>query len=318
VSVRVIPQSDPDEAVVAEAVVDVLSFDDRRIVALQPIQRARRRATYEFVLENHGNGLATCRLRLIDATDRIDGSFDPPAVGVAPGGSSLIRFKGHVVGHRFRRATRTLEFEVEAEQPGHQPVAAPMALVQPPTVSATGIAKALGAVAVVLALLTAWVGLVRPAIEDAVADEVSAQLEELAPTEGSTPVATTTTLVAADDPTVQGTPTFFRLEVAAEEAQTADDVITVPEGQQFDLTDVRVENPFNDSGVATLSVNGEQVFVWSLQNVRGTLFEPRITQIRLVGGDVITFSARCEGIGNSQLNTCVNAVNLGGLQSDAG
>ena len=79
------------------------------------------------------------------------------------------------------------------------------------------------------------------------------------------------------------------------------------------MTDVRVENPFNDGGQATLLVNGEPRFVWSLDNVRGQLFEPRITPIRLEAGDNITFSVRCDEIGNPSQSTCTNAVNIGGL-----
>ena len=62
---------------------------------------------------------------------------------------------------------------------------------------------------------------------------------------------------------------------------TADIAATIPEGEQFDLTDVRIENTANDTGTATLLRNGEPLFVWSLANIRGQFFEPRITPIRL-------------------------------------
>ena len=84
IAVRVVPLSEPDDAVVAEIILSIQPFDDRRIVSLQPVKRARRRATYEFMVENHGNELASCRLKLVDTSERIDGSFDPPAVGVVP------------------------------------------------------------------------------------------------------------------------------------------------------------------------------------------------------------------------------------------
>src|SRR4029079_18322146 len=93
VAVRVLPQSDPDESTVSETIITVSPFDDRRITMLQPLQRGRRRATYEFPVDNHGNNLASCRLHLVDASGRVDGSFDPPAVGVAPGASSLVRLR---------------------------------------------------------------------------------------------------------------------------------------------------------------------------------------------------------------------------------
>ena len=108
IGVRVIPTEDPDSQANAETTLDILPFDDRRIVALHPVARARRRTNFEFMVENHGNGLASCRLRLVDPSGRIDGTFDPPAVGVAPGGSSLVRFRAKANG-LFRRHLRTLD-----------------------------------------------------------------------------------------------------------------------------------------------------------------------------------------------------------------
>ena len=84
------------------------------------------------------------------------------------------------------------------------------------------------------------------------------------------------------------------------------------------MTDVRIENPFNDKGVATLLVNGEQVFVWSLENVRGSVFEPRITPIRLQPGDIVAFSVKCDEIGDATRATCTTAVNIGGETMAAG
>ena len=104
VAVRVIAQGDPDDSTVTETIINVSPFDDRRITTLQPLQRGRRRATYEFMVENHGNNLASCRLHLVDASGRVDGSFDPPAVGVAPGSSSLARLKLRAKRSFFRRS----------------------------------------------------------------------------------------------------------------------------------------------------------------------------------------------------------------------
>jgi hypothetical protein len=50
-----------------------------------------------------------------------------------------------------------------------------------------------------------------------------------------------------------------------------------------------------------------------LQNIRGQFFEPRITQIRLQPGDNLTFSVRCDVIGDPTKSTCTNAINVGGL-----
>ena len=316
VSIRVIPLGDSDDAVVAEATVSIEPFDDCRLVPLQPVQRARHRASYEFMVENHGNSLASCRLRLIDPTDRIDGTFDPPAVGVAPGAASLVRLKSKARRGVFRRGTSTLEFEIEAERQGHTPATASLAFVQSPTIPAAVIARVLVALAIIGGLVLAWFALIKPTIEDAASDQVDELLVELAAESETSDVdaATTTSMpISQSDGADEGEPTFFRLTVASPLTQTADQSSTMPDGEVFDMTDVRIENPFNDKGVATLLVNGEQVFIWSLDNVRGQLFEPRITPIRLQPSDNVTFSVRCDEIGDATRSTCTNAINIGGI-----
>lgn len=324
VAVRVIPQDERLDLPV-ETTIDVLPFDHRRVVALQPVLRSRRRATYEFMVENEGNNMASCRLRLVDVTNRIDGSFDPPAVGVPPGESSLVQLRARTVRRRFRRSTRTLEFEVEAEQQGHAPARSTFALVQPPTIPM----RLLGRLFLILALLGAaagaWFWVVQPEIQDAAADEVDRLAAELA-LAAEEAALTTVTEEQPEPPTAEeepveepaeeapeGEPDFVRLKVEPGLTQTEDASFTVPAGEIFDLTDVRVENPFNDSGVASLLVNGEEVFLWSLQNIRGSQFEPSITQKRLIGGDNVTFSVRCDAISDPFRSTCTNAVNVGGL-----
>lgn len=315
IAIRVIPLTDADDTMVAETTITISPFDDCRIVPLQPIQRARHRATYEFMVENHGNTIASCRLHLIDPTDRVDGDFDPPAVGVAPGAASLVRLKTRARRGVFRRSSRTLDFDVEASRQGFAPVNESMALVQSPTIPVDALARAVAVAAIVGGLALAWFGLVRPTIEDTVADEVAAQTVSDEATNGATPgVGPSTTLPTANDGDVDvdATPAFFRLAVEPALTQTADQSTTMPAGEYFDMSDVRIENPFNDRGVATLLVNGEQLFIWSLENVRGSVFEPSITPIRLQPGDIVAFSVKCDEIGDATRSTCTNAVNVGG------
>ena len=316
-AIRIIPLGDADDAMVAETSIVVEPFDDCRIVTLQPIQRARHRATYEFMVENHGNTVASCRLHLIDPTDRIDGDFDPPAVGVAPGAASLVRLKTRARRSGFRHHSRTLDFDIEAGRQGLPPVTSSLALVQSPTIPGEAITKVLAVLALVAGLALAWFALVKPTIEDAVASEVATQTDgdAAAPTpDGSVGATTTLPGESADsgDSPVEGEPSFFRLSVTPELTAVADSSQTIADGQTFDLTDVRIENPFNDKGVATLLVNGEQLFIWSLENVRGSVFEPRITPIRLQPGDIVAFSVKCDEIGDATRATCTNAVNVGG------
>jgi len=324
IAIRVIPLGDSDDAVVAEATLVIEPFDDCRIVALQPIQRTRHRTTYEFMVENHGNTVTSCRLHLVDPSERVDGDFDPPAVGVGPGSATLVRLKARAKRGAFRRSTRTLDFEVEAARQGLDPVTAPMALVQSPTIPGAVIARTAAVIGLVAASVLAWFAVVKPTIEDAAADQVDQRVDEFTPTTpdgngsgdngtGGNGAETPVTTAPNDSGTSSGTPTFIRLGVAAPLTQTADQSTTIADGATFGLTDIRVENPYNDRGVATLLVNSEPIFIWSLENVRGSVFEPRITPIPLDPGDNVTFSVRCDEIGDTSRSTCTTAVNLIGL-----
>ena len=324
IAIRVIPLGDSDDAVVAEATLMIEPFDDCRIVSLQPIQRARHRASFEFMVENHGNTVTSCRLHLVDPTDRVDGDFDPPAVGVGPGAATLVRLKARAARGGFRRATRTLDFEVEAGRQGLPPVVAPMSLVQSPTVPGAVFARVAAVVGLVAAAALAWFVMVEPAIDDAVADQVDSRLAEIEAADPGTDGGDvpTDTSAPSDDETSEsvGISTLIRLGVDAPLTQTADQSTTLADGGVFDLTDIRVENPYNDRGIATLLVNSEPLFIWSLENIRGSFFEPRITPIRLDPGDNVTFSVKCDEIGDAGRSTCTNAVVIIGrtIADDAG
>ncbi len=143
--------------------------------------------------------------------------------------------------------------------------------------------------------------------------EFDAAVAEIA--DGSDAVVPVTTVVDPDGPrpsSEDGEPAFFRLSVTPPALEIADAVFTVEDGMLFDLTDLRIENTNGDAGRAALLVNGEEAFVWSLENIRGSYFEPNITPIRLEPGDNLTFSVRCDVVGDPALATCFDAVNIGG------
>jgi hypothetical protein len=180
--------------------------------------------------------------------------------------------------------------------------------------------RALAVAAVVAAATAAWYGVVRPELRDTVNERVDARIAELAPTPNGQAPVTTTASDGDPEPSVaaapqeDGEPAFIRLSVEAGLTATADASSTIPDSDMFDLTDIRVENSLNESGIATLLINGEAAYQWSLSNIRGQLFEPSITPIRLQPGDNITFSVRCDAVGaESSKSTCTTAINIGGL-----
>ena len=324
-AVRIIPQSDPDEGVVAETIITVLPFDDRRVTTLQPVQRARHRATYEFMVENHGNNLASCRLHLVDASNRVDGSFDPPAVGVAPGSASLVRLNLRAQRGFFRRAERQLDFEIEATEPDHDPAAGRATLIQPPTISARSVARTLGLAAAIAAIVAAWFGVIRPELRDAAADAVDDRLTELEL--GDIPDASvppTSAPDVADDSEADGVPAVvtaepvgepvaYRITVDVGIANSRSESISIPPDSQFHLTDVVPQNPNGDLGTAQLLRNGDILYEWDLGSMTSANeFQPRITPIPFQPSDNIVLAVDCAVAGETTGTGCQISVLLGG------
>jgi hypothetical protein len=133
-SVRIVPQSDPDDVRSAETTLNIAGSFDRRLDVLQPALRGRRGATYEMMLENRGNTLASCRLHLVDPSGRVEADFDPPAAGVEPGASTLIRMKLRSKGLQWERRPRTVPFRISADQPGSPTASGSATFVQTPMV----------------------------------------------------------------------------------------------------------------------------------------------------------------------------------------
>jgi hypothetical protein len=321
-AVRVIPQANPDDAVVVESIVAVQAFDDRRITTLQPIQRSRRRATYEFMVENHGNNLANCRLHLVDASNRVDGSFDPPAVGVAPGSASLVRLNVRAQ-HRFiRRYQRQLDFEIEATEPDHEPAVGRATLIQSPTVSGRSVWRALAVLTALAAIVLAWFGVVQPELRDAadraVEDRI-AQLSDAAVTVDTVPQVEVTTAPdeaaeTADAAANPGEPVSYRIAVDVGITQDRSESVSVPPDSQLFLTDLVLQNPNGDLGTAQLLRNGDILYEWDLGSMNtANEFQPRVSPLPFEPGDNIVLAVDCEVAGQTAGTGCEVAVLLGGL-----
>ncbi len=321
VAVRIIPQANPDDAVVAESIVAVQAFDDRRVTTLQPVQRSRRRATFEFMVENHGNNLANCRLHLVDASNRVDGSFDPPAVGVAPGSASLVRLNLRAQFRLIRRYQRQLDFEIEATEPEHAPAVGRATLIQSPTISARSAWKALAGAAALAAIMLAWFSVVRPELRDAADRAVADRIEQLSASGAAlATVPETVDTVPTDDvgePAAvvvdEGEPVSYRIAVDVGITQERSESVSVPPDSKFHLTDVVLQNPNGDLGTAQLLRNSAILYEWDLGSMNtANEFQPRVSPLPFEPGDNIVLAVDCEVAGQTTGTGCEVAVLLGG------
>lgn len=319
VALRVIPQSEPDETTIAETVVFIEPFDDRRIVMLQPLQRARHRANYECMLENHGNSLANCRLHLVDAANRVDGTFDPPAVAVAPGGSSLVRLRLRTKGHPFRGREQQLSFEIEATEPDRARAVARATLIQPATIPARSLGRAFLVAAGLAAVVGAWFGVVRPELRDAAERAVDDRVAELIVAPVATTITATPSSTVPDAVSVPTPPESFglidahRIAVDVAIGQDRSESVLVPPDSRYLLTDVVLQNPNNDLGTARLLQNDDVLYTWNLSEMTSANeFQPRVSALPFEPGDSIVFSVGCEAAGDVAATGCDVSVLLTG------
>ncbi|HEX2784239.1 MAG TPA: hypothetical protein VHN36_11675, partial [Ilumatobacteraceae bacterium] len=301
-TVRIVPQSDPDDVGSSETTLQVGATFTRRLHMLQPALRARRTAVYEMMLENQGNTQASCRLHLLDPTGRVDGDFDPPAVGVEPGASSLVRLKLHANRLQWQRRSRTVQFTIDADQPGCPTASAPVTFVQASMVPERLFSRLVGLLVIAAALGLVWVGLVRPAIRDAADDAVAKQLPEAM---SSTSVAAVTPVVSNDSVPVttvaapvvnEGTLYSKLLAPATPAGQTASVTVEVPAGSTFQLTDFALQNPDKDAGVAVLMNATNEIYRFSLGDVNlGDKRVSLVSPIEVTGGTSLVFEVICSG-----------------------
>ncbi len=327
-TIRIIPQEDPDDVVIAETTVAIGAFHDRRVHLLQPVVRARHRATYEFLLENQGNSQASCRLHLIDTTRRLDGDFDPPAVGVEPGGTSLVQLKMRSVRRHWRRGSRSMPFSIEADQQGFPTAEAQAYFVQTSAIPEHVGRRVVGMIVLAAALVGAWFGVIKPQTESAARKAARSTApstviinqpgpstatgtgNQTAPT---TTVATAVTVPPTTVPT--SSPFSKRFTAAAKLNSPGSDSYEVPAGKELQITDVLLQNPNIDGGTATLSRNKDVLQVWNLTNVPGDESNAFRSPIVIDAGSTLNYEIACNAVGAG--GACSTAVLVSGQLVDA-
>jgi len=302
-SVRVVSNRDPDADTSAETTLVIGESFDRRLNVLTPALRGRRSATYDLMVENRGNTLASCRMHLVDPTGRLEGDFDPPAAGVEPGASTLVRMKVRATGIQWNRHPRTIPFRIDADQPGSPTATAPATFVQAPVVPENLIGRLVVAGLVVGALALAWVGIVKPAIrdaaDDAVAEEVVTDSTVVTSSVVPNPDDTTDTGGGNGGSTDEGTIVNIPLPVSVPQGQTGANQYTVPAGQTLRVTDIIVQNPQQDQGTLVIARNTNALFTYSLTNMFGAdIDQPLRTPLEFQSGEQVIVTVTCDGVGD--------------------
>ena len=317
-SVRIVPQSDPDEVRTVDTVLDVTSVVDRRLDMLQPAQRGRYGALYEIMLENRGNSQASCRMYLIDPTGRLEADFDPPTAGCEPGVSTLVRARVKATGMQWERRPRTIPFRIDATETGCPTTTATATFVQSPVVPERILGRLVGAAVGLVLLGLAWVAVVRPVVRDAAADAARDAVRGVQTT-GSTvpgdepadPDTSTPVVIAPTED--EGTIINIPLSVASAVGVAASADYEVPAGKRLQVTDIVVQNPNGDQGVLVVQRDGETLYTFRLDNILGDTGVSLVTPIELRAGQQLIVTVTCGGVGDPTFPTCAENVFASGV-----
>ncbi|MFM2079075.1 MAG: hypothetical protein RJA49_2965 [Actinomycetota bacterium] len=320
-SVRVVSNRDPDADTSAETTLIIGESFDRRLNVLTPALRGRRSATYDMMLENRGNTLASCRMHLVDASGRLEADFDPPAAGVEPGASTLVRMKVRATHAQWQRHPRTIPFRVEADQPGSPTAGAPATFVQAPVVPEHLVGRLVAVAATIALLAVAWFGLVKPAIDDAAqqaVDDLTSSVSSDVPTTVQPGTGSTTvTTVATVDNGLGGTITNVALPVSAPQGQTNANQYQVPAGKTLQVTDILVQNPQGDQGTLVISKNANALVTYNLTTTLSDTGLPLVTPLEFQSGEQLVVTVTCDGVGDLTGNACNPNVLISGVLIDA-
>jgi hypothetical protein len=324
-TVRIVPNSDPDEVRTVDVVIAVGTVVDRHVEVLQPAQRSRRTATYEMMLENRGNSQATCRMYLVDPTGRLEADFDPPSAGAEPGTSTLVRARVQATRLQWERRPRTITFRVDAAEAGCPTASATATFVQEPVLPQRLVGRAVAIAAALVLIAIAWFTVVRPAVQDAARDAVR----------GDSPVTTSViddvtgsvvTVVVTTTPQDEqgnggdkgddGTIANIALPVSVAVGETGAIDFTVPAGQRLQVTDIVVQNPNGDQGTLLVQRDDVTLYLFRLDNIIGDTSVPLVTPIEFRAGQRLVVTVTCAAVGDPTIASCAQNVFASGVLLD--
>ncbi len=317
--IRIVAHDSVDDVAVAEGTVTVLGFDDRRLALAQSVQRGRRKAEFDVVLENLGNARASCRVQIVDPANRVVGRFDPPSMGVDPGDSTSSRVVVKSRRARWARTARSLPFEIAAVQEGHQSAVTAGTLLQTPIVAARTIGR-LSALVVAAGLVAAgWFGVVDPAIDDAARRAVTeAAAASTTIVDPNASAVVSTVAPAGVRPAAGGEGEAFdtRLAVTAALAQQTVQTYAVPPGKVLHVSDLLIQNPNADSGRLTLLRNSTVLYEVALENFTDFPFN-LVNPFVFTAGESVNVQLSCQQVGDPSGAACAVAMTLVGVLVDA-
>jgi len=338
--VHVLPTEHPDQAVVPEAVVEVLPFLDTTAELVPHTSHGRFGAKHQVAIDNRGNVPVTVLLVPVAGSDALRVTADPGTMTVGPGHAAFGDVRAKPVRYLWRGMPRTLPFSLTVAPQGSKEVQLDAGHVQDPVLPPWLFKALLALLALLLLLVALWFVVLRPTIEsaakEAVAEPVkSAQTEAAAAKQaagqaqqGQAKAADSAAAAAAaadkaggpqqpQPPKTTTAPFSGRLVVTRTAGLEGTAIYPIKAKQSLSLTDFVLENAQGDSGVLRVTLDRQTLFTQALESFRTTDYH-FVTPFVAGAGSKLGLTVRCNRAGTPPDTTpapdrCRNAITFGGL-----
>jgi hypothetical protein len=342
--IRVIPTDHPEEAVVPEAVVEVLPYLDTTAELVPRTTHGRFGATHQVAIDNRGNVPVTALLGLTDPGQLLRIGSTGTSLTVSPGQAVFADVRVRPAGLLWRGKSRTIPFTVAVSPQGAPAVSLEGVHLQEPVIPPWLGKLLLALVALLLLLAALWIWLVRPTIESAARDAAAESLGEPAKLASSKAAsadqsaqsaqqakgqASTAAKQAADSaakakalvdgpppPKTVIAPYSGRLALQTAPGATTLRSYQIPARQSLSLTDFVLENSQGDEGLMRVSVNGTVILEQALESFRTTDYH-FVSPFVAPANSAVSLTIVCRKVGappgvTPAPGNCANAMTFGG------
>ena len=330
--VRVLPTERPESVAVSETTVLVEPFAEQRAELVPERRRAWRRARYHVALHNDGNTPVAVTLTAPETDDQLGYTFPTRLVTVPPGDVAELDLRARVAKLLWfgKPVPWPLRLDATADTAPH-PLEGE--LIQLPVFHRWLLAL----LAVLLALVAAWLLLVRPAVQSAAREAADGRAQEIA--EAGQQVQPTSSPqqnggggdgenaqqegqggqgqgAAGGEGQQQSSST---IEVRTSGGDQGVGTYVVPAGKVFRITDIVLANPQGDEGLLTIEFGPRTMTTIALETFRNQDYH-WVTPIDVPAGESITATVDCTTPGTPasgrRAPNCFQVLNVSGELAD--
>lgn len=334
--VRVLPTERPESVVVSETTVVVEPFAEQRAELVPERRRAWRRARYLVAVHNDGNTPVAVTLTAPETDDQLTYALPAQPTTVEPGDRAEIDLRVRVAkvlwfGKPVTWPLRLDATAVAGEDTGQHPLEGE--LLQLPVFPKWLLAL----LAILAALVAAWLLLVRPAVQSAAREAADDRAQEIAQAGQEAPAESPRQAGGGESSQQeqpeqqeqpggqpaggqgQGQQSSSTIEVRTNTGGQGTGTYVVPEGKVFRITDIVLANHQGDEGVLTIGFGDRTITTIALETFRNQDYH-WVTPIDVPAGASVTATVNCSRPGTPatgrQAPNCFQVLNVSGELTD--